>query len=73
MSRVSLLFTPLKAMSILIVSPTVCIHRNPNAKTIEGELFKAMVAADAVSKDNADDIKKVLLRTLEKKPVHCLY
>ncbi|KAF9098427.1 tRNA pseudouridine synthase 1 [Mortierella sp. AD031] len=32
---------------------------NPNAKTIEGELFKAMVEAGAVSKDNADDIKKV--------------
>ncbi|KAF9112764.1 tRNA pseudouridine synthase 1 [Mortierella sp. AM989] len=32
---------------------------NPNAKTIEGELFKAMVAAGAVSKDNSDDIKKV--------------
>ncbi|KAF9960146.1 tRNA pseudouridine synthase 1 [Mortierella alpina] len=32
---------------------------NPNAKTIEGELFKAMVQAGAVSKDNADDIKKV--------------
>ncbi|KAI1317795.1 tRNA pseudouridine synthase 1 [Mortierella claussenii] len=32
---------------------------NPNAKTIEGDLFKAMVQAGAVSKDNADDIKKV--------------
>ncbi|KAF9356898.1 tRNA pseudouridine synthase 1 [Mortierella sp. AD094] len=32
---------------------------NPNAKTIEGELFKAMVQAGAVSKDNSDDIKKV--------------
>ncbi|KAF9437808.1 tRNA pseudouridine synthase 1 [Entomortierella beljakovae] len=32
---------------------------NPNAKTIEGDLFKAMVEAGAVSKDNSDDIKKV--------------
>ncbi|KAG0206613.1 tRNA pseudouridine synthase 1 [Mortierella sp. GBA30] len=32
---------------------------NPNAKTIEGDLFKAMVQAGAVSKDNSDDIKKV--------------
>ncbi|KAG0040014.1 tRNA pseudouridine synthase 1 [Podila clonocystis] len=32
---------------------------NPSAKTIEGDLFKAMVKAGAVSKDNADDIKKV--------------
>ncbi|KAF9909116.1 tRNA pseudouridine synthase 1 [Linnemannia zychae] len=32
---------------------------NPGAKTIEGDLFKAMVEAGAVSKDNADDIKKV--------------
>ncbi|KAG0253695.1 tRNA pseudouridine synthase 1 [Mortierella polycephala] len=32
---------------------------NQNAKTIEGELFKAMVQAGAVSKDNSDDIKKV--------------
>ncbi|KAG0290561.1 tRNA pseudouridine synthase 1 [Dissophora globulifera] len=31
---------------------------NPNAKTIEGDLFKAMVSAGAVSKDNSDDIKK---------------
>ncbi|KAG0220952.1 tRNA pseudouridine synthase 1 [Mortierella sp. GBA43] len=34
---------------------------NENAKTIEGELFKAMVKAGAVSKDNSDDIKKVSL------------
>ncbi|KAG0234067.1 tRNA pseudouridine synthase 1 [Actinomortierella wolfii] len=32
---------------------------NPGAKTIEGELFKAMCKAGAVSEDNADDIKKV--------------
>ncbi|KAF9306785.1 tRNA pseudouridine synthase 1 [Mortierella antarctica] len=32
---------------------------NPSAKTIEGDLFKALVKAGAVSKDNADDIKKV--------------
>lgn len=35
------------------------VIRNPGAKTIEGDLFKAMVEAGAVSKDNADDIKKV--------------
>ncbi|CAG8530265.1 8937_t:CDS:10 [Paraglomus brasilianum] len=34
---------------------------NPNAKTIEGDLFKAFVAAGAVSKDNSDDPKKVSL------------
>ncbi|KAF9922695.1 tRNA pseudouridine synthase 1 [Linnemannia zychae] len=32
---------------------------NPGVKTIEGDLFKAMIEAGAVSKDNADDIKKV--------------
>ncbi|KAF9186336.1 tRNA pseudouridine synthase 1 [Haplosporangium sp. Z 767] len=32
---------------------------NQNAKTIEGELFKAMIQAGAVSKDNSDDIKKI--------------
>ncbi|KAF9974871.1 tRNA pseudouridine synthase 1 [Actinomortierella ambigua] len=32
---------------------------NPGAKTIEGDLFKAMCKAGAVSEDNADDIKKV--------------
>ncbi|RKP07299.1 pseudouridine synthase, partial [Thamnocephalis sphaerospora] len=32
---------------------------NPGAKTIEGDLFAALVAAGAVSKDNADDPKKV--------------
>ncbi|KAJ1847693.1 tRNA pseudouridine synthase 1 [Coemansia sp. RSA 2703] len=32
---------------------------NPNARTIEGELFKAMIAAGAVSEDNADDQSKV--------------
>ncbi|KAK7056402.1 tRNA pseudouridine synthase 1 [Paramarasmius palmivorus] len=31
----------------------------PEQKTIEGELFKALVAAGAVSKDNADDPVKV--------------
>lgn len=37
-----------------------CVYSsNENAKTIEGDLFKAMVQAGAVSKDNADDIKKV--------------
>ncbi|RHZ86447.1 hypothetical protein Glove_51g72 [Diversispora epigaea] len=34
---------------------------NRNAKTIEEELFKAFVAAGAVSKDNSDDPKKVSL------------
>lgn len=37
------------------------VIRNPGAKTIEGDLFKAMVEAGAVSKDNADDIKKVCM------------
>ncbi|CAB4404969.1 unnamed protein product [Rhizophagus irregularis] len=32
---------------------------NRNAKTIEEDLFKAFVAAGAVSKDNSDDPKKV--------------
>lgn len=36
---------------------------NPSAKTIEGDLFKALVKAGAVSKDNADDIKKVCNRS----------
>lgn len=31
---------------------------NPDVKTIEGDLFKAFVAAGAISKDNADDLKK---------------
>ncbi|KAF9352868.1 tRNA pseudouridine synthase 1 [Mortierella sp. NVP85] len=35
------------------------MQANENAKTIEGELFKAMVKAGAVSKDNSDDIKKI--------------
>ena len=34
------------------------IQNDPNVKTIEGELFNAFVEAGAVSKDNADDIKK---------------
>ena len=37
-------------------------YSNPNAKTIEGDLFKAMVQAGAVSKDNSDDIKKVRIQ-----------
>ncbi|KAJ1642410.1 tRNA pseudouridine synthase 1 [Coemansia erecta] len=32
---------------------------NPNARTIEGELFKALVKAGAVSEENADDQSKV--------------
>ena len=32
---------------------------NRNAKTIEEDLFKAFIAAGAVSKDNSDDPKKV--------------
>ena len=31
---------------------------NPDVKTIEGDLFKAFVAAGAISRDNADDLKK---------------
>ncbi|CAG8475589.1 1331_t:CDS:10 [Acaulospora morrowiae] len=34
---------------------------NRNAKTIEDEVFKALVAAGAVSRDNSDDPKKVSL------------
>ncbi|KAJ1655349.1 tRNA pseudouridine synthase 1 [Dispira simplex] len=34
---------------------------NPGSKTIEGELFQALVKAGAVSQDNADDHKKVSL------------
>ncbi|CAG8790162.1 13592_t:CDS:2, partial [Racocetra persica] len=34
---------------------------NRNAKTIEEDLFKAFVAAGAISKDNSDDPKKVSL------------
>lgn len=37
------------------------MQMNPNAKTIEGELWKALVAAGAVSKDNSDDPAKVSL------------
>ncbi|KAJ1819219.1 tRNA pseudouridine synthase 1 [Coemansia sp. RSA 2599] len=32
---------------------------NPNARTIEGELFKALVKSGAVSQENADDQSKV--------------
>ncbi|KAJ1965194.1 tRNA pseudouridine synthase 1 [Dipsacomyces acuminosporus] len=35
---------------------------NPNAKTIEGDLFKALAEAGAVSADNATDQKKVQLQ-----------
>lgn len=39
------------------------IHRNYNEKTIEGDLFAAMVAAGAISKANADDpMKSSLVR-----------
>jgi hypothetical protein len=41
-----------KAKQLLLI-------RNPGAKTIEGDLFQAMIAAGAVSRDNADDPKKV--------------
>lgn len=34
------------------------IQNNPGVKTIEGEIFKALVAAGAVSKDNSTDLKK---------------
>ncbi|RUO95553.1 pseudouridine synthase, partial [Jimgerdemannia flammicorona] len=34
---------------------------NPNAKTIEGELFKSFIRAGAVSKDNSNDPHKVSL------------
>ena len=60
------------------LSVTLFRDSNPNAKTIEGDLFKAMVSAGAVSKDNSDDIKKagtltILLRNFcpERVPGHC--
>jgi tRNA pseudouridine38-40 synthase len=34
-------------------------RRNPGARTIEGELFQALVSAGAVSQDNSNDPKKV--------------
>lgn len=34
------------------------IQNNPGVKTIEGELFRAFVAAGAISPENADDLKK---------------
>lgn len=34
------------------------IQNNPNIETIEGDLFKAFVAAGAISPENADDLKK---------------
>ena len=38
--------------------------RQPDVRTIEGTLFNALVAAGAVSKDNADDPVKVRHRQL---------
>ncbi|KAJ8141218.1 hypothetical protein OXX80_004628 [Metschnikowia pulcherrima] len=34
------------------------IQNNPDVKTIEGELFQALIAAGAVSKENSTDLKK---------------
>lgn len=34
------------------------IQNNPDVKTIEAELFKALIAAGAVSKENSTDLKK---------------
>jgi tRNA pseudouridine38-40 synthase len=34
-------------------------YSQTSAKTIEGELFQALVKAGAISQDNADDAKKV--------------
>lgn len=34
------------------------IQNNPLVKTIEGELFKALIAAGAISEDNSTDLKK---------------
>ncbi|KAI9032091.1 tRNA pseudouridine synthase [Hyaloraphidium curvatum] len=47
---------------------------NPNAKSIEGDLWKALVAAGAVSKDNANDPKKVSFHRAARtdKGVHAL-
>lgn len=37
------------------------MDRNPPLKTIEGDLFDALVKAGAISKDNSNDPKKVSL------------
>ena len=39
--------------------PSPFPNRQPDVRTIEGELFSALVKAGAVSKDNADDPVKV--------------
>lgn len=41
---------------IIFVTPD---FRNPNAKSIEDDVFKALCKAGAISKDNSDDPKKV--------------
>ncbi len=40
-------------------------------RTIEGELFKALVNAGAVSKDNADDPVKVCLKSIHGMHLQC--
>lgn len=43
---------------ILVLFPLLTLARNHHEKTIEGDLFAALVAAGAISKANADDPKK---------------
>lgn len=42
----------------MILFPLLTLSRNHHEKTIEGDLFAALVAAGAISKANADDPKK---------------
>ena len=35
-------------------------YSNPDCHSIENEIFQAMVKANAISKDNSDDPKKVI-------------
>lgn len=36
-------------------------YSNPGTKTIEADLFQAMIQSGAISKDNSDDMKKVCI------------
>ncbi len=48
----------LAGLSPLDFTGNLTVYRNHREKTIEGDLFAAMVAAGAISKANADDPKK---------------
>lgn len=45
-----------------IFCETTCLFRNPNAKTVELELFNALCKDGLVSKENAVDPKKVTFK-----------